>query len=383
MTMKNFCFRCCLAMAGAWLAVVMIPGSLNGQQTTDESNSELPSETDPGNESPADSATAKSPIQSQRLIVVTGAAGEDEYGKQFEAWSQRWSQLASEENRIEVVAVGEPIDETSAHDQLREHIQSAEGQVERLWIVLIGHGTDDRQRSKFNLVGPDVSATELDSWLKPVKCPVVVVNCASASGSFIKKLEAENRIVITATKSGAQHNFARFGDYLSQAICDPSLDLDKDRQVSLFEAFVAATRMTLDFYDREKRLPSELALIDDNGDGLGTPGDWFVGTRAVRQPKSGQLDGRRANRIVLVRRGSETKFTAQQREQRERLEQRIEQLRQRKKELRGDQYYQLLEPLMLEMARLYEEVDSESEEAESEEAESEEAESEGVELRDN
>ncbi len=294
----------------------------------------------------------------QKLIVVTGAPGEDEYGQQFATWAQRWAQLAAADKTLEYLRLGaEPADQ-SDRELLQQAISNVDERVERLWLVLIGHGTDDRESSKFNLIGPDVSAVELDQWLDQVDCQVVVINCASASGGFIGKLKAVRRIVITATKSGAQYNFARFGDYLSQAISDPSLDLDKDQQTSLFEAFVAASRNTLDYYDREKRLPSELALLDDNGDGLGTPGDWFVGTRTDKETKSGQVDGQVASGIVLFRRGVAAKLTPEQRQQRDQIEAQIETLRQRKATLEEDEYYAKLEAFMLELARLYETVET-------------------------
>ncbi len=36
-----------------------------------------------------------------------------------------------------------------------------------LWLVLLGHGTFDGKEAKFNLRGPDFSATELAAWLQP------------------------------------------------------------------------------------------------------------------------------------------------------------------------------------------------------------------------
>ena len=47
-----------------------------------------------------------------------------------------------------------------------------------------------------------------------VKRPLAVINCASASAPFINRLAGENRVVITATKSGDEQNFARFGQYI-------------------------------------------------------------------------------------------------------------------------------------------------------------------------
>jgi hypothetical protein len=77
-----------------------------------------------------------------------------------------------------------------------------------------------------------VSDLELAGWLAPIKRTVVLLDCASASGPFLSRLSAENRVVVTATKSGHELNFARFGQYLAEAIDDPRADLDKDRSRS-------------------------------------------------------------------------------------------------------------------------------------------------------
>ena len=62
------------------------------------------------------------------------------------------------------------------------------GSMEPLWLVLIGHGTFDGHTAKFNLRGPDVSATDLAEWLAEMKRPLAVINCASSSSPFINRL---------------------------------------------------------------------------------------------------------------------------------------------------------------------------------------------------
>ena len=165
--------------------------------------------------------------------------------------------------------------------------------------MLIGHGTFDGKEAKFNLRGPDLSATELAAWLKPFRRPVIVINCASSSSPFLNQLSAPERIIVTATRSGYEDNFARFGKFMAEAIADPAADLDKDGQTSLLEAFLMASRRVKEFYEADGRLVTEHALLDDNGDGLGTPADFFRGVRAVKKPvEGGSVDGVRANQIV-------------------------------------------------------------------------------------
>ena len=115
-----------------------------------------------------------------------------------------------------------------------------------------------------------------------------MINCASSSAPFINRLSAPDRVVVTATKSGYELNYARFGDYLSAPSPTPAADLDKDEQTSLLEAFLLASGRVAEFYEQEARLATETALIDDNGDGQGTPAAWFRGVRAVRRAKTGR-----------------------------------------------------------------------------------------------
>lgn len=294
----------------------------------------------------------------QTVIVVVGAAGADEYDEQFAAWSDRWKQAAEKVN-ADFILIGRDEDESSDRDRLAQSLQESAGsRADTLWLVLIGHGTFDGREAKFNLRGPDVSAGELAEWLKPLEMPLAVVNCASASGPFINRLSAANRVIVTATKSGYEHNYARFGDYLSRAIADPAADLDKDEQTSLLEAFLAASKGVAEFYEQEARLATEHALLDDNSDALGTPADWFRGVRAIRAAKDGAAaDGLRANQFHLVRSPREQSLPPEVRTRRDELELDIARLREQKERLDEQSYYEQLESRLLELARIYESLE--------------------------
>ncbi len=126
-----------------------------------------------------------------------------------------------------------------------------------LWLVFIGHGTFDGRTAKFNLRGPDISADDLAAALKPCRRPLVILQCASASGPFLKALSAPGRVIITATRSGYEVNATRFGGYLAQANADPAADLDKDGQTSLLEAYLAASHQVEQSYQEQGRLMTE------------------------------------------------------------------------------------------------------------------------------
>jgi hypothetical protein len=288
------------------------------------------------------------------VLVVVGAPGTPEYQAPFKQWADRW-QSAAEKARAEVVMIGladEP--GTNDHDRLKAALDSRSTGTEPLWIVLIGHGSFDGKEAKFNLRGPDVTDAEFSTWLAPIKRPIAVIDCASASAPFLNKLSGPDRVVITATKSGSEQNFARFGEYLAEAIADPLADLDKDGQVSLLEAFLVSSSRTAEFYKSKARLATEHALIDDNGDHLGTPADFFQGVRAIRKAKDGTTpDGLRAHQLPLIPSDRERAIPPEIRQKRNQIELALAALRDQKTKLKEDDYYARLEPLMLELARLY------------------------------
>lgn len=303
-------------------------------------------------------AEESKPAEPERttVIVVAGAAGEAEFATGFTEQLATWRKVAGQAN-ARLIAIGEDAGETPTdHDRLKDAVaaETKAGSSE-LWIVLVGHGTFDGKEAKFNLRGPDVSTAELAEWLKPFKRPLALVDTASSSAPFMAKLAGPGRVVITATRSGYEQNFARFGKYFAEAIADPQSDLDKDGQVSLLESFLSAAHRTNDFYKTEGRLATEHALVDDNGDGLGTPAEWFRGTRAVKQARDNSpLDGARAQQFVLLRSAAEQQLSPQLRAQRDKLELRIAELREMKPKMKDEAYYKELERLLLELAAIYE-----------------------------
>jgi len=289
------------------------------------------------------------------VIVVTGAPGETQFADTFTKQSASWKE-AAQKGGAKVVEIGGGVEDEKEPDmeKLRAAVaaESPDG-TDALWIVLNGHGTWDGKQARFNLRGPDVSADELAAWLKPVKRPAVIINTASSSAPFLAKLTAPDRIIITATRSGSEQNLTRFGGYLAVSWQDQAADLDTDGAVSLLEAFLAASRRTLEFYKSENRLATEHALIEDNGDGMGTPAEWFRGLRAVKKSDKGAAtDGAAARYLYLIPPVQEKSWTAEFLKERESLEARISVLREAKATMKEDDYYAKLEPLLLELAKL-------------------------------
>lgn len=288
------------------------------------------------------------------VIVVRGAAGEAEFMPDLLQQSQAWEKAAAQAGARHV-AIGLAADDGTDRQQLEAALAAeptaGPGEV---WLVLIGHGTFDGREAKFNLRGPDVSSTELAAWLKPIRRPLAVINTTSSSAPFLARLSAPGRVLISATRSGNEQNYARFGKYLAEALADPKSDVDKDGQISLLKSFLSASHRTLEFYKTEGRLATEHALLDDNGDGLGTPADWFRGVIATKRARDGAAaDGPRAHQFHLVRSPAEQQLSADLRARRDALELQISALRDRKAKMNEEKFYQELEKLLLDLARLY------------------------------
>ena len=304
-------------------------------------------------------AQSAAPVRATQptAIVVLGAPGESTYEDTFTAQAAHWKDSAVR-GGLRLISIGEePVPSDGPDDLTRlKAAIAAEPQegTEPLWLVLLGHGTFDGRAAKFNLRGPDLTATELALELQPFKRPLVIINAASASAPFMNLLKGPDRIIVTSTRSGYQQNYARFGQFLAETIGDLKGDLDKDGQTSLLEAYLSAAHQVAEFYKTEGRLATEHALLDDNGDGRGTPADWFRGVRAVRRPAEGvALDGTRAHQVHLIPSPAERALPAEVRLRRDEIEREISDLREAKERMLIDDYYRQLEEKFIELSRLY------------------------------
>jgi hypothetical protein len=294
------------------------------------------------------------------VLVVIGAEGAKEYGDQFREWVGRWEKAATAAQAdFAAIGLAESGDKAD-RDLLEAQLAKIEpASPEALWLVLIGHGTYDGKTARFGLRGPDFTPGDLAAWLKPFERPLAIIDCTSSSGPFLNELSGHGRVIVTAARTGSEFNYARFGEYMSSAIADPKADLDKDDQTSLLEAFLLASSGVREFYTGEGRLATEHALIDDNGDKLGTPADWFQGLKATKTAKDGAtLDGLRASQLVLVKSAREAQLPADLRARRDQLELALAEIRQRKSNLSEDEYLSKIEPILIELSKLYESTES-------------------------
>lgn len=296
------------------------------------------------------------------LVLVVGAAGEEEYGVQFRRWGTQWLDAAAQIG-WKVTAIGLPSTledgdtATNHRERLLETCRAKAGDspddLSPVWLVLLGHGTYQQEIANFNLVGPDLAAGELAAKLADSKRPWVIINCASASAPWLQQLSAPNRILITATRSGDEQNFARFGGYLAEAVGSDLADLDHDDQISILEAFLFASREVAKFYQQEARIPTEHALLDDNGDGRGTPADFYrAGLLRGAAEDGATPDGPLASIRIVRRTGLAPAVSPQQQQSIDQLLLQVNELRARKETLTEEDYFQQLELLVRELAKI-------------------------------
>ncbi len=280
------------------------------------------------------------------VLLVSGAEGEEAYRDAFLRQVDQWKAAAARGGAVATVA--------ETREGVRTALEQEKEGADALWVVLVGHGTWDGKVARFNVRGDDVTADDLAAWLAPVKRPLVVLNLSASSAPFLAKLSGSNRVVVTATRSGSEQNYARLGEFLAPALTDPAADMDADGAVSLLEAVLTAAGHTVAYYKGDGRLVTEHALIDDNGDAAGTPAEWFRGLRPTKKPQNtAAVDGARARQFFLVPSAGDEKLTADQKKRRDALEQQLSALREAKAEMKEDVYYARLEALLRQLAALY------------------------------
>src|SRR6476469_2735880 len=117
-------------------------------------------------------------------VIVNGAGGEAVYGKQFEEWTGQLSSVLSA--RFGFDAKQLTVLKGATAEDVKRTFTTLKTQLDAnnvLFVFLIGHGSYDGKESKFNLVGPDLSASEYNAMLSSLPTHrVVVLNMSSASG---------------------------------------------------------------------------------------------------------------------------------------------------------------------------------------------------------
>lgn len=280
-------------------------------------------------------------------VIINGPGGEPAYAKQFTEWTTGLNSILSQRygfnpNQIKVLS-----DKVATAEEVKRTFASLKSELDAnnvLFVFLIGHGSFDGKEAKFNLVGPDLAASDYNQLLTALPTKrIILFNMSSASGEFVKSLSAKGRIIVTATRNGQETNATRFAGFFITALTATDGDTDQDGHTSVLEAFVYANRLTEEFYKRAGRLATEHALLDDNGDGVGR-----------EKPEAGEGLLARATYLdsLSVDEAAATAATGKLLKERSRIEGEIEQHIARKAFLPEAEYEATLERLFIELAKV-------------------------------
>ena len=307
----------------------------------------------PDVQSPSANPSKTAPADPNKFcLVINGAGGDPAYASQFETWTNELSTLLTSRfgfatKQLKVLSEKSAAGMTPTAENVKHAFAALKSELQpenALFVFFIGHGSYDGKESKFNLVGPDLSATEYATLLTALPTRrVVVFNMSSASGEFARSLSAKGRIVITATKSGQETNATRFAGFFIEALKATDSDTDQDGHISVLEAFVYANRLTSEFYTRAGRLATEHALLEDNGDGVG---------REKAENGEGLLARATYLDSLSYEQAAANAVTAKLLRERARLEGEIEQLIGQKANLPEAVYETSLEKLFIELAKI-------------------------------
>jgi len=301
---------------------------------------------------------APAAAQNVHLMVVVGLAGDPEHAELFQRWASTLVDGATGRlgiPRDHVVYLSDQPDQDAKRvsgKPTQQEIQRAFAALAKsakeddvVFVVLIGHGTFDGKVAKFNLPGPDMTPGDFAPLLKSLPSRhVVFVDTASSSGPFVEDLAAPGRTIVTATRTGAERFATLFGGYFVDALFSDSADADKNRRISVLEAFDAAKLGVARAYEQEGIMLTEHPLLDDSGEGKG-----------VGDPKADGKIGRVAALLSLGTPQSAEAMPADPKmralyDERRDLERRVEGLKLMKSGMEPARYASELEKLLTALA---------------------------------
>ncbi len=292
-------------------------------------------------------------------VIIVGLGGAEEYRTAFHDHASRIRSALIDKHGIaaaDVHYLGERVEvDPTAIDarstranvlQTLGEIATAATPMDRLFVMLIGHGTSDGREVKFNLPGPDLTPGDFQEGLIGFPTQTLaLVATGSASGGFITSLSGPNRILVAATRTERQLNATEFGGFFADAIAGEDSDMDRDERVSLLEAFLYTRREVERHYEGNNELLTETAVLDDNGDGTASHDAGLAGPDGPLAAtfQFGGISGT-AGQVP------DDPELARLYEERAAIQARITELRTRRESMTEDDFLDALEPFLVELA---------------------------------
>ncbi|MEO6080098.1 MAG: hypothetical protein ABIQ86_10010 [Steroidobacteraceae bacterium] len=278
-------------------------------------------------------------MAASQVLVITGIGGEEMFDTRFSSWSQKVATASAS-------VTGDPkrVVKLSGDGARREAVQAALKSAaetlragDQFVLVLLGHGTYDGSEYRFNLPGPDLTGSEMLALLDqiPTAVPQLVVNATSTSGAIAERWVRPHRVVITATKSGGERNAPKFGGFWADALTSTEADRDKDGSLTAQEAYDFANRKVTETFK------SDAAIVTEHA----------------------HIGGTDPSRFVVARLGATAQFASDPqlialRAEQGGIESQLAQLRPQKAQLTQDEYFDRIEPVLVELAKLGARIDA-------------------------
>lgn len=301
--------------------------------------------------------------QESHLLVIRGISGDPAYFDRFHEWASALVDAAKAagvpQANIQYLAERPNERPGTTGESRKEDVEAAFQKLaadadvaDRAFIVLIGHGSFRDGVSRFNLPGPDLSATDFAALVDQIPAQqIAFVNTASSSGEFVEAISGSGRVVVAATKSGGQRNLTRFPEHFVAAYAEAAADIDKNGRVSVFEAFEYARTEVARAYETNNTLATENPILDDDGDGVGSPAPAIDGEEGVDGTLAARLylgEPTAANSALAAAAASDTTLARLIRE-RATLEEQVATLRSTRDGMDPDAYQSALEELLIEL----------------------------------
>lgn len=301
-------------------------------------------------------------------VIIAGSGGEEPYIGQFQSWGERLQrvlvdQLGAQSPYVYLLTEAaespeEGIAATSDVESIRSVFEIIAQQIEEndsLFVYLMGHGSYYKSISRVHVPGADLTSDDMKEFLQPfAKHQTVIINGTPCSAVYVNELSEPNRVICTATKSVTEFNATEFMGHFIECLEDGSADRNRDERITVFEACQQAAQLTDAWYISNGYLPTEHAILDDNGDGQGTRLTWDqtiendLSQTRDNVPEDGDLARRMYLKDYVFPVGVPQEWID---EYTEAMNQ-VDELRNQKPELDEAEYYRRLEEIFLRAARV-------------------------------
>lgn len=282
------------------------------------------------------------------ITIVQGLGGQPQYEKEFadtRAKVEAASRTMTEEDKVFSFAT-----DAATRDALLKHFSDLNKKMkadDRAAIYLIGHGSFDGETYKFNIPGPDLSASDFKEVLDSLPGKNhLIVNTSSTSGAMLEALvgRGENAtndkyIVMSATRNGNERNATHFGRFFAEALTTAAADLNKNNSVSIQEAFDYASNSVASFFQEDGKLATEHPQLRGEG--------------------TAQFNLSRLNALELERElANADEGLAALLQRRQEIDAQIEELQLNRQQMSNSDYLARFQSLVLQSAEISEQIDA-------------------------